>query len=196
VASYGAIAAAGQALLGLLADACPKPEFATARFELYQAQDLKEPMDDGVALYLYRVAINGSQRNLPARVLADGRRFKPGLPLDLHYLLIPWAREAVKQQRLLGWCMRAIEDMPILPAGLLNHFAPEPDTFHPSETVELITDPLSMQDLTNIWDAFKPTTQLAAGYIARMVVIDSPLEVVGGVPVQTRVFDAGVLTTP
>ena len=194
MASYGAIAATGQALLGLLADALPKPEFAAARFELYQAQDFKTPLEDGVALYLYRVAVNGTQRNLPPRVLPDGRRFKPGLPIDLHYLLIPWARDAVKQQRLLGWCMRTLEDTPILPAGLLNHYAPEPETFHPGETVELITDPLSLQDLNNIWDPFKPTIQLSAAYIARMLVIDSPLEVISGPPVQTRVFDAGVVT--
>ncbi len=33
-----AIAAVGKAILALLAGACPKPEFAGAEFELYQAK--------------------------------------------------------------------------------------------------------------------------------------------------------------
>ena len=189
MAGYGAIAATGQALLGLLAEGAPKPEFANARFELYQASDLVHPFDEGVSLYLHRVTVNGTQRNMPPRVLADGRRFRPGLPIDLHYLVIPWAKDAVKQQRLLGWCMRAIEDTPILPSGLLNHYGPESDTFSPEETVELIFDPLSMQDLMNIWDAFKPTFQVSAAYIARMVVLDSPIEIPSGASIQTRIFD-------
>lgn len=188
MATWGAIAGVGQTLLGLVADACPKPEFSNAAFQLYQGEDFKTPLEEGVSLYLYRVEINGTHRNLVQRTTVDGRRFLPSLPLDLHYLLTPWAKDAAKQQRLLGWCMRALEDTPILPSGLLNHFCPDPETFRSSETVELVAEPLSLQDLTNIWDTFKPTVQLSAGYVVRMVVIDSDRDLSDGAPVQTRAF--------
>jgi hypothetical protein len=192
MASYHAIAAVGQAILGLLDDACPRDEFPAAQFALFQAADFQNPqLKEGISLYLYRVIVNGTQRNRPARVGPDGRRYRPSLPLDLHYLLTPWAGTAVRQQRMLGWCMRLLEDMAILPAGLLNHPGPEPDTFLASETVELVCEPISLQDMANIWEAFKNSLQLSAAYVARLVLIDSTLELGEGPPVQTRVFNAG-----
>ena len=107
-------------MLGLLADACPKPEFASAQFELYQLTNFSNPMEEGISLYLYRVAVNGARRNIPPVLGRDGRRYRPPIPIDLHYVATPWARSAVKQERLLGWMVRMFEDIPILPTGLLG----------------------------------------------------------------------------
>src|SRR6185295_4617840 len=106
----------------------------------------------------YRVATS-SRRNLPSRVGPDGKQYRPPLPLDLYYLLTAWAKTAVKQQRLLGFWIRELGDTPILPASLLNHFGPERDTFTPSEAVELIYEPLSLQDMANVWEPLKPNIQ-------------------------------------
>ena len=114
MATHNAIAQVGQAVLGLLADACPRSEFAGAQFELYHAKNFQAPMDLGVSLYLYRLTIAADIRNMQPRTDRTGRRFRPSLPIDLHYLLIPWANNAVMQQRLLGWAIRQIEDTPIL----------------------------------------------------------------------------------
>ena len=191
MATSQAIAATGQAILGLLADACPKPEFSAARFELYQISNFQSPMEEGVSLYLYRLAVNGARRNLPPTVGPNGERYRPAIPLDLHYVASAWAQTAVKQQRLLGWTIRMLEDVPILPAGLLNNFGPEPDIFKPSETVELILDSLSLQDWNNLWSALKTNPPpLSVGYIARMVGIESTVAL-SEVPVQTREFGVG-----
>jgi hypothetical protein len=176
MATYAAIAAVGQALLGLLEQACPRPEFDGARFELYQARQFREPMDEGISLYLFRVIPSTVRRQLPGRVDAQGRRTRQPLPLDLHYLLTPWARSAVRQHRLLGWALRTLEDTPTLPAGLLNHHAsPETDTFLPEETVTLVHEPLSLQDLLNIWEVGKPNLQVSTTYVARLVALESTL---------------------
>jgi hypothetical protein len=176
MATHAAIAAVGQALLGLLEQACPRPEFDGARFELYQARHFKEPMDEGISLYLFRVVPSTVRRQLPGRVDAQGRRARQPLPLDLHYLLTPWARSAVRQHRLLGWALRTLEDTPTLPAGLLNHHAaPETDTFLPDETVTLVHEPLALQDLLNIWEVGKPNLQISATYVARLVALESTL---------------------
>ena len=146
MATYNAIAATSRAILGLLEGACPKPEFDGALFELYQARSFQNAMPEGVSLYLYRVSTS-SRRNLPSRTGPNGEHYRPPLPLDLYYLLTAWARTAEKQQALLGFCIRLLGDTPILPAGLLNHFGPEPETFQPNESVELIFEPASLQDL-------------------------------------------------
>lgn len=195
LATYAAIPAVGQGILALLSQSVPKPDFDGARFELYQAKDFKTPMDEGVSLFLYRVAPSTTRRNLPARVDAQGRQYRRSLPLDLYYLLTPWSRTAAKQQRLLGWCMRTLEDTPTLTASFLNyHGRPDPDTFLPDETVSLIFEPLSIQDLLNVWEVGKPNIQVSATYVARMVVIESGVSDTEGPPVQTRVLQAGKVT--
>jgi hypothetical protein len=191
VARIQAIAATGQAILGLLADAVPKPEFATARFELFQVGDFQPSMEEGISLYLYRVAVNSARRNLPPSVAPNGKRFRPPIPVDLYYMLSAWAKTAIKQQRLLGWAIRTLADTPILPAGLLNHYGPENDVFRPSETVELILDQLTLADLNNLWSATKISPPLSVNYVARMISIESTLEIVDAAAVQTREFNVG-----
>jgi hypothetical protein len=113
----------------------------------------------------------------------------------LHYVLTAWAGNVEKQQRLLGWGMRQLEDNTILPTGLLNRQLKEPGVFRPNETVELVSDPLSLPDFTNLWDKLKPRMQPSATYVARMVLLDSDLELREGALVQSRTFEmAKVLT--
>jgi hypothetical protein len=191
MATYHAIATTGEAILGVLRDACPKPEFEGAQFALYQANDFQNPMREGISLYLYRVSTNTTRRNLPPRIDPDGHRFRPPLPIDVHYLLVPWAITAEKQQSLLGWSMRVLEDTPILPAKVLNYYGSAGESFRLQEAVELVCEPITLQEIVNIWDAFKPSLQVSVAYVARMIEIDSPIEVIEGPPVQTRVFDFG-----
>jgi len=177
LAKHNAIAAVGQAILGLLSAARSTPEFADAQFELYQGHNFQSPMDMGISLYLHRITPSSNIRNLPTRLAPNGKRFRPSLPIDLHYLLIAWASDAEKQQRLLGWAMRQLENTPILSAGLLNQHGPEPDTFDPSESVELIMDNLPVVDMAAIWEVARQHMQLSVPYVARTVRIDSDVEI-------------------
>ena len=179
-------------MLGLLNDACPRDLFPTAQFELFQLSNFQTPqMDEGVSLYLYRIAPNTSRRNLPPTTGPDGTRFRPPIPLDLYYVASAWAQTAVRQQRLLGWAIRTFEDVPILPTNLLNNFGPELEVFKPGETVELVLDSLSLQDWNNIWTTTKTTAPLSVGYIARMLHIESSMPMTEHPPVQTREFGVG-----
>jgi hypothetical protein len=190
VATYHAIAAIGGAVLRLLEEGCPRADFPTAQFRMIQASDYQTvPMKEGVSLFLYRVGLNANLRNRAARVAPDGRRYRPSLPIDVYYLLTPWGETAVKQHRLLGWAMRLLEDTAILPAGLLNSLGPEHDTFRPPEAVELLCEPLSVQDITGVWQGLRADWQLSVTYVARLVLLDSELEFAGGLPVQAQQFD-------
>jgi hypothetical protein len=83
------------------------------------------------------------------------------------------------------------EDVPILPTGLLNNYAPEPDVFRPDETVEIILDSLTLQDFNNFWGVSKASMQLSVGYIARMLHIQSSMPMTEYAEVQTREFGVG-----
>jgi hypothetical protein len=196
VATFPAIAATGLAVVGLLKDASAGTEFADLRFELFQAADFQTgtPMTEGVSVYAYRVTVNTARRNMPPTTGPDGRRYRAPLPLDLHFLLSPWAKSAVRQLRILGWAMRELQNVPILPAGLLNHYGPEHDTFRPAEAVELICEPLPLQDMTPVLEPIKHLQPLSVPYVARMVLIESAVPVEEGAAVQTREFGYGKVT--
>ena len=192
MAKHQAIAATSNALLGLLRDRYPRDEFGTSLdVQLYQSRDFDAPMRDGFSVFLYRVTINGTVRNMTLRRAPDGRRFRPSLPLDLHYLITPWAEDGERQHRMLGWVMRFMEDFGVLTAGHLNHYVAETDIFAPHEGLEAICDPLALADYLNLWDRLRPRLPTSATYALRMLTIDSDVRVDDGLLVQTRRFDMG-----
>lgn len=162
---------------------------ADLRFEVYRTKDFTAPMKTGVSCFLYRVAINSVQRTPPAKPAPGGRQRRTQLPLDLHFLLTPWAEDASLEQVILGWMMRTIEDMPILPAGLLNTLTE--GVFESGETVEIVAGQLSNEEMFRIWDVLPNDYQISVPYTARIVRIDSELEQREGGPVLTRQLDFG-----
>ncbi|MGC2776547.1 MAG: DUF4255 domain-containing protein [Bradyrhizobium sp.] len=194
MANFRAIAATGKTLAGLIQDRYPRDEFGPSLdVQLYQTRDFEGPMRDGFSVFLYRVAINGSVRNLTYRRTPDGRRFRPSLPLDLYYMITPWAQDTERQYRMLGWAMRMLEDVGQLSASHLNHYVAETDTFTPTESVDIICDPLALNDYFTLWDRLK-TLPPSATYVLRMVLIDSDVSITEGPPVQTRRFEMGEVT--
>jgi hypothetical protein len=189
VATSQAIAAISLALKGLLERALPKDEFPDAAIELLQPGDYANGMAEGVSLLLYRVAINPTQRNLPPRNAPDGTRFRPPLPVDLHYLLSAWADDADRQQSLLGWAMRLLEDTPALPGNLINPFMPEKPVFRADESVELVCDPLPPEQWLALWATLTPKAGASMTYIVRMVQIDSDKRMPDAERVRQRTFE-------
>ena len=195
MANYRAIAATSTALAGLIRDRYPRPEFGAGMdIALYPTRDFENPMQDGLSIYLYRVAVNGAIRNLTLRRSPDGRRFRPSLPLDLYYMVTPWAQDIERQHRMLGWVMRLLDDTAVLSAGHLNHYLAETDTFAATEGLEIICDPLTLSDYLTLWDRLRPRLPASATYVLRMVLIDSDVHVPDAAPVQTRRLDVGQVT--
>jgi hypothetical protein len=190
MATYNAVAAVTHAVLALLRDACPRDVFPDAQFEPLVVNG-QPPFSDGATLLLYRVGLNGRRTvQYPAR--SDGRRPRPAIALDLFYLLSVWGRSVEQQQRLLGWCIRELATHAALPSGVLNqHHLGLSDTFNATEDLEVTCEPLSLQDLSAIWDVLKPQIPLSIGYVVHMVPIEALELVAAGVPVQTRSFDMG-----
>lgn len=150
------------------------------------AAGLTNQEGDGFTVCVYRISMQYSNRNLGNRK-EGAQTYLPSLPLDLHILMTPWAKGIAKQHRMLGWLMRALEDMGPLPAEVINGWLPEP-VFRADETVELSYEPLPTADFFNLWDKFRDKFPLSATYVARTVLLDSQIPVGEAGPVRTREF--------
>lgn len=194
MATYHAIAATSHAIKRMLEDACPRAVFPSALFDFLPLEENTKPINEGLTLHLYRVAANTARRHSSSRPQPDGKKHRPLLNLDLYYLLTPWASNADMQHRLLGWAMRTLDDTPILPPGLLNSYLGV-ETFHADEGVELIFEPLSLSDMSVIWEQVRPKPGLSATYVARMVPIESTVEITTAPEAQTRLFQLAKMSS-
>lgn len=174
MATFNAIAAISSAILNILRESQPPAEFGTLEYQLYSANHFDgQGITSGYSLFLWRITMNSERRNLAPRRDSSDQVFRPSLPIDLHYLLTPWATDLQTQQRMLGWAMRTLEDETLLPAAILNVNLAETDTFSNSETVELTAEPLELTDLFNLWDKLSHNLNTSMMYRVRSVLIDS-----------------------
>ena len=194
MAHYRAIAAASAALLGLIEERYPRAEFGNslniANFHIFDLD--KEQTDDGFALLLWRVTINKEMRARAPRVDPLGGKFRPSLPLDLHYLVVPFASSVERQQRMLGWVMRMFADAGPISAAQLNSYLAEDDVFPATEDIEMIVDPLPLADHLTLWERLKRYPAYAS-YQLRMVLVDSDVPISENARVIEREFEFGSL---
>lgn len=193
MAHYRALSAVAATIAGMLKEMYPRSEFGTKLvIDTVQPADTATLTGEGIGVMLWRVTVNSQRRNMPPRTDATGRVFKPSLPLDLGVMLLPYAKSAERQHRLLGWSMRAMADAGGLTAGQLNHYLAETDIFLPDESLELVCDPLSTADYITLWSRIEKVP-LNVNYLVRAVLLDSQREIIAGAPVVEREIIAGVL---
>ena len=192
MADHRAITGVSEAIGSLLRSSYRRDDFDNTelQFEIFTTRDFtSHQIENGVTLFLYRIYINGANR-IPAGTLgSDGRRRRPQLPLELHYLITIWARQYSLQHSLAAWTMRTLEDNALLQSGVLN--AGGRNIFRPEETVELSLAEMRTEDLFRIWEVLGPNPyNLSIPYLARVVAIESTERVPEdeGPPVQDRVF--------
>lgn len=193
MASYPAIAAVAATMRGLLHERYPRAEFGNAIvIKTIQPKDIEGLAGEGIAILLWRIAMNTQRRGLAPRTDLLGRRFKASLPVDVSILLIPHADDPEKQLRLAAWAMRALADAGPLSPTQLNNYLAEDQIFSDTEEVDLICDPLSVVDYLSLWDRLKKFP-LSVNYVARMLLIDSQQQLTEAAPVVERQFDVGTM---
>jgi hypothetical protein len=174
LATIHAFATVSSAILSLLERVRPD-ELKNAKLLLHKTSDLAAPPAEGVTLCLYRVSPNQTTtvRKTPP---AAQRRRAPAVPVDLHYLVTAWASTPERQQVLLGWAMRALEDTPVLSAEQLNGGSPRAagkSVFQEDEGVELLRESLTLEDTASLWNMVRVVMQPSVTYVARSVVVES-----------------------
>jgi hypothetical protein len=190
MATFRGISAVGTSVLSLLDDAWSRGRFEATTLEtkLVRSDELaKRPFEFGVSLFVYHVAVNGTQRTLPP---AAPHHRRP-LPVEVSFIVTPWAGSAQRELELLGWCMRALDEVPVLPPALLN--AAVPGVFAPNEVVEVVPAQLPPEQYFSLWETLPFEFQLSMAYAARLVRLESELQVTEAGPVLERELDFGML---
>ena len=187
MAGFTAIAAVGKSLERLLAQAFlerPPVPGKTTKAALVRTEDLANGLikpilgDHGLSILLYRVDFNKAMRAAWSAVgHVDGRGH---LPLDLHYLLTPWADNAEHQHMIIGRAMQALERRGMLSGPLLYapNLPPTPDyadepVASATDNVQLVLEDVSTEALMRTFDSLPGDYRLSIPYVARVVRIDT-----------------------
>lgn len=125
------------------------------------------------SLYLYHLDIDPNLRNQPdlADRTRDDQFRRPPLPLRLRYLFTPVGEDEAKNQLLLGRMLQHFHDSPSF--GTLSQ-KPVGDSFGGASTeIRVRPDPLSLEQLSQIWNAFSHPYRIAVSLLVEVVAIDS-----------------------
>ena len=140
-------------------------------------QDYQEPTAPLITIFLYRVAINSQMRNSPRRTLPDGRTTRPLLPIDLSFMITPWAAETIDEYRIAGRILRTLYDNAELGSAHLQG-----DSWEAGDSVQIILESLPLDDHYRIWDSSSLPYRLSLSYMVRVVGIE-PGEIMEETPV-------------
>ncbi len=119
------------------------------------------------SIFLYRVTQNEHTRNP-----RPGASARPPLAINLHLLFTVWADSPLKELTVLGWVMRELHAYPVLDRSLLAASG----QFRDAESVQLISEELSLDDMTKLWQALTPPLRPSFTFIARNVQIGPDTE--------------------
>lgn len=178
MAGFACIAATGLSLERLLnaafAEDDPIPDAPTRpRAVLVRTEDLEAVggstsliQPPTLSIYLYRVDFNKTTRAGWSGVASqDG---VPRLPLDLHFLITPWAANAEFELRMLGRAMQCLEQHPSLGGALLAGDA----DWGPGDSVQVVMEEVSTEAVMRTFDSLPHDYKLSVPYVVRVVRLD------------------------
>lgn len=191
MADFHAIGGVSLTLQALLKDRMELPgelETVSVTISTPREDDAQNNGDSRVNLFLYRVTENGNLKNqeIPGSGF-PGSYGHPPLSLDLHYLLTAYgatpAIEDATDERLahylLGSAMRVMHGYPVITRGIRTIREPAGEQILDQsldgefEQVKLYLDPLSLDDLSKVWQTLMLSYQLSVAYKVTVVQIES-----------------------
>jgi hypothetical protein len=188
VSDYTVIAELGDSLVSVLfAELNADPQISGLidsedRISLESPADLDNNNSVRLSMYLYRILENPYMKNRFPVEGTGGKLRKPPLTLDLYYLLTPLVGTPREQQIVLGKTMQILYDRAILEgpdlSGSLGTSA---------EEIRLVLNPVSLEELTRVWQALEIPYRLSVCYIARVVIVDSEQQQSGQPIVYRRI---------
>lgn len=176
MANYNSLAAAGKSIERMLTAGFaenPVPvDGRTTRAFLVRTEDFDQTSVSSIiarpalSVFLYRVDFNKTMRAAWSQVTAhDGL---PHLPLDLHFLMTPWADNAEAESAILGRALQILDSNPILSGPLLH----QGGGWQPNEAVHLLMDEMSTEAVMRTFDSLPTDYRISVPYIARMIRLD------------------------
>lgn len=142
-----------------------------------------------ISVYCYRISVNRETRpGWSAVTNADGI---PRIPLQLHFLVGAFASTVEEELLWLGLAAQILEGEGILTGPMLLPVTQNPgvtvDPWRPGDMVQIITDDLAMDSMSEAFQALSTDYRLQLAYLARVICIDgqpqhvsTPVATVGG----------------
>ncbi|WP_031064350.1 DUF4255 domain-containing protein [Streptomyces sp. NRRL WC-3742] len=119
-----------------------------------------------VSVYCYRLSIDRETRAGWGAVSAqDGL---PRLPLRMHMMLAAWDHTVDHELEWLGLAARTLETEAVLTGPTLDPSG----AWEPGDTVQVVSDELAMDSLSEAFQAMTTDYRLCLPYLARVVRID------------------------
>ncbi len=137
-----------------------------------------------LSLYLYQVVPNAYLKNYPLTQHGPGEQRFPPLQVDLHYLLTPLAGTAAEDHEILGRAMQILEASATLRGAYLDS-----DLRPGRPEARLTFNPVTLEELTRIWNAFNQPHHLSVCYRVQGVAIDSARQPQQGPAVREGIID-------
>lgn len=177
MSDYSVIAELGDSLLSVIySELNADPQIsglidAEDRISLESPADLESNNSVRLSMYLYRILENPYTKNSFPVEGTGGKLRKPPLTLDLFYLLTPLFGTPREQMIVLGKTMQVLYDRPILEgADFSGSLAATGDG------IRLVLNPVSLEELTRVWQALEISYRLSVCYLARVIFLDSEQE--------------------
>jgi hypothetical protein len=190
MADYRAIASVGKSLERLLSACFLEMPVPVDGSKTVATLARTEDFGDGGALtmpclsiFLYRIDVNRTMRAAWSGVGShDGTGH---LPLDLHYMLTPWASDPELEHRIVGRAMQCLESTPVLAGPLLTPGG----GWAPNETIQVVPEDVPTEWVMRTFDSLPTDFKLSVPYCARVVRLDTRRPV-GAPDVTTAILGA------
>lgn len=120
-----------------------------------------------LSIFLYRIDYNKTMRAAWSGVgSVDGFGH---LPVDLHYMMTPWATDPELEHRIIGRTLQALETTPILSGPLLTPAG----GWAPTDAVQILLEDVPTEWVMRTFDSLPTDFKLSIPYVARITRIDS-----------------------
>lgn len=155
--------------------------------------EMSENDDQGLSVWLYRVARDEEQLNVPPQRIAYNQVRRPPLPLRLHYLMTPvtatdLAGGSETEQLILGKVLEVFHDHPLMRGTDLQR-----ELSGTNAELAVRLEALTLEEIARVWDALDGSYQLSVSYEVSSVHIASGREPEGLTPVEVALPDYGVI---
>ncbi len=154
--------------------------------KLLGSQELSgTPTTESLGIYLYRIAVDPYARNRHLAA-AEGRKApRPELPVNLHILLVGWSDKNEAEVTYLSTAMQIIGSAMNL--GIAEVGITDP-SWGETDSVQVIPEEMSTEDLTRLWDSFPGGYRLSVPYIIKTLRLTPDDERDEGPLVKTLVY--------
>ena len=132
------------------------------------------PSQNQLSLFLYQIVENPFLKNQEPQLMGPDKLKFFSLPLDLYYLLTPYAKDKETEQIIVAKLLRLFHDNSVLSGTMLgNNLLQSGNT-----ELRIVMNTLSLDQLNHLWGIFPGKTyRLALSYILTPLLIPSTREI-------------------